>query len=74
MPTAGKGKALVDLLVEQLGIPKNCKGFDLHFEVGEPIEVTIRTYATDDDQAFDGSVIEAVESRFQLVEVFDGDA
>ncbi len=44
-PMGGKGKLLADLLMEQLGIEKNCRGFDVHFEAGEPITVTVRRYA-----------------------------
>ncbi|MCY0385654.1 hypothetical protein OVY01_00040 [Robbsia sp. Bb-Pol-6] len=46
-PMSGKGKVLADFLMEQLGIPKRCKGFDVSFNAGEAVMVTVRLYAID---------------------------
>ncbi|QTD91762.1 hypothetical protein [Burkholderia anthina] len=73
MPHAGKGRALVDLLTAYLGIPKGCVGFDIHFEAGEPIRVTVRTYARDDGRSIDGSLLDVVSTNFKLVEAEGGD-
>jgi hypothetical protein len=73
-PMGGKGKALADLLMEQLGIPKNVRGFDVRFEAGEAILVTVRSYPHEGEP---GSVVDVTPVTsdvrvFKLIEC-DGD-
>jgi hypothetical protein len=73
-PMGGKGKILADLLMEQLGIPKNCTGFDVSFNAGEVIRVTIRTYMRNTDQkdVVDATPVTSDTRVFKLIEQ-DGD-
>ncbi|MFM0218277.1 hypothetical protein [Paraburkholderia caledonica] len=74
-PMSGKGKLLADFLMEQLGIPKNVCGFDVRFEAGEAILVTVRSYARADGEL--GEVVDTTPVTsdvrvFTLIE-HDGD-
>ncbi len=72
VPNAGKGKALVDLLIEHLGIPSRCVGFDLHVEVDKPITLTVRTLVEDDGASIKPGPLDVVPKDFKLMEVDDG--
>lgn len=73
-PMDGKGKLLANLLMEQLGIPKNCTGFDVSFNAGEAITVTIRTYLREvpGADAVDVTPVTSDSRVFKLIEQ-DGD-
>ena len=66
----GKGKALADFLMEQLDIPKNCRGFDVRFEAGEAVLVTVRSYAREGEpgSAIDVTPVTSDARVFTLIE------
>jgi hypothetical protein len=74
-PMDGKGKVLANLLMEQLGIPKNCTGFDVSFNAGKVITVTIRTYARESEggELTDVTPLTSDVRVFKLVEQENGD-
>jgi hypothetical protein len=74
-PMDGKGKVLANLLMEQLGIPKNCTGFDVSFNAFEFITVTVRTYARESEggELTDVTPLTSDVRVFKLVEQENGD-
>lgn len=70
-PMDGKGKVLADLLMDEIGIPKNCTGFDVSFNAGEAITVTIRTYLREPSgaSAVDVTPVTGTARVFKLIEI-----
>ena len=70
-PMDGKGRELTDLLMEHLGIQKaGCTGFEVRFQVGEPITVTVRRFVTESGltDAIDVTTLTNDTRVFRLVE------
>lgn len=75
MPMSGKGKVLADFLIAQLGIPHDCQGFDVHFEAGEAITVTVRQYVREGEpgEVIDVTPVTSDTRVFALIEQENGE-